>query len=190
VIGFALRHFPDRLTHYYRDVPFHTLSDLDEKSAARVIEQVGKTRELEFRLTRDDYLPRRREIEAEMRLQFVRQCGRRVRESPHYAVLGTFSLYDGDPDWKSVSAPVADIASDVLSFTFTDSFFAFSNTNLRGVAIPLRPFHRRIYRLEDLPALVEEFGLPGERWRDEPERVFDVYVEAQIWDDAPLALFA
>jgi len=38
--------------------------------------------------------------------------------------------------------------------------------------------------------LVEEFGLPGERWRDEPERVFDVYVEAQIWDDAPLALFA
>jgi hypothetical protein len=77
----------------------------------------------------------------------------------------------------------------VLSFTFTDSFFAFSRRNLRGIAIPPRAYHGRIYLLGDLFALVEALGLPGERWRHEPERLFDVYIEAQIWDDAALEAF-
>ena len=180
---------PDRLTHYYRDFPFHTLSDLDEASVAKVLEDVAQGRELEFRLTREEYLPRRREIEAEMRTQFVALGGQPRRRSPHYAVLGEFSLYERDPSWQSVSAALADIPPDVVSFTFTDSYFNFSEKNLRGIPIPPRPYHRHVYRLEDLPVLVETFGLPSDRWRTEPDRIFDVYIEAQLWDDAAIPAF-
>jgi hypothetical protein len=179
---------PDVLTHYYRDRPFHSLSDLEDEAIAGVLEEIAGRRELEFRLTREEYLPRRRQIESEMRAQFVELGGRPVRESPHYAILGTFSLYEDDPGWRSVSAPLNAVASDV-TFTFTDSFFVFSERNLRGVAIPPRPYYGRVYRLDDLDELVRAFGLPGERWRHEADRRFDVYVEAQIWDDAPLAAF-
>jgi hypothetical protein len=170
-------------------MPFHTLSDLDAAAAASVVRTIGQQRNLDFRLTRDEYLPRRRAIEAEMRTQFLQQNGKPVRKSPHYAVLGTFSLYENDPDWKSLAVSLDQVASDVVSFTLTDSFFTFSTRNLRGVVIPQRPYHRRVYRLEDLPGLVEEYGLPGERWRTEADRVFDVYIEAQIWDDAAVAVF-
>ncbi len=88
-----------------------------------------------------------------------------------------------------MTAPLREVATEVLSFTFTDSYFNFSERNLRGSAIPPRPYHGRVYQVDDLPALVDEFGLPGERWRHEPDRVFDVYIEAQIWDDASLAAF-
>jgi hypothetical protein len=180
---------PDRLTHYYRDVPFHTLSDLDDAAVARTLEQAAQSRDLEFRLTRDEYLPRRREIEAEMRRQLIALGGAPARSSPHYAILGTFSLYEDDAAWRSVSASLDEIDPSALTFTFTDSYFNFSDTNLRGVPIPRRPYHKHVYRLEDLPALVEQFGLPGDRWRTEPESIFDVYIEAQIWDDAALAAF-
>lgn len=180
---------PDFLTHYYRDVPFHTLSDLQDEQVTQTLQEISRQRELDFRLTRDEYLPRRRVIEAEMRAQFMQRGGKPARQAPHYAILGTFSLYESDPHWRSVAVPLNEVPSDVLSFTFTDSFFAFSDRNLRGVAIPPRPYHRCVYRLEDLPGLNEEFGLPGERWRTEPDRVFDVYVEAQIWDDAAVEAF-
>jgi hypothetical protein len=181
---------PDHLTHYFRDAPFHTLSELDDATVAQVLDEVSRKQELEFRLTREEYLPRRREIEAEMRHQFITLGGAPLRASPHYAILGTFSLYEGAPAWRSVSAALSRIDSEALSFTFTDSYFNFSDANLRGIPIPPRPYHRRVYRLEDLPALIGKFGLPGERWRSEPDRIFDVYIEAQIWDDRALEAFS
>ena len=180
---------PGFLTHYYIDQPFRTLSDLPPEHVRRVLEEIGEARELEFRLTKEEYLPRRLGIEVGMRAQFVELGGSPKRQSPHYAILGTFSLYEDDRQMKGVRLPLSLFRSEMLSFTFTDSYFTFSERNLRGVAIPERPYHGHVYRLEDLPALAREFGLPGDRWRDEPDRRFDVYIEAQIWDDEPLFPF-
>jgi hypothetical protein len=182
-VGEAL---PDFLTHYYKDRPFRTLSDLPSVEVAPVLERIAAAGDIEFRLTREEYLPRRRDIEAVMRTQFAGLGGKPTRANPHYAILGTFSLYEDDPYYRSETLPLASLPTEAVSFTFTDSFFAFSDANLRGVRIPERPYHGRVYRLEDLPALVGTFGLPGERWRTEPGRRFDVYIEAQIWDDAPI----
>jgi hypothetical protein len=33
---------------------------------------------------------------------------------------------------------------------------------------------------------VELYGLPGDAWRNDPGRIFDVYIEAQIWSDTPV----
>jgi hypothetical protein len=177
---------PEFLTHYYRDQPFRSLSHITPEACDIVLANIAQNRSLDFRLTRADYLPRRRHIEQLMRDQFIAKAGRPKLPAPHYAILGTFSPYEDDPEQRSITIPVNAFRSNTLSFTFTDSFFAFSETNLRGIRIPSRPYHRQVFHLEELPALVDEHGLPGDRWRTDESRRFDVYIEAQIWDETPL----
>jgi hypothetical protein len=178
---------PDTLTHYYRREPFRSLSELSDNEVADVLAQLEGYGPLEYRLTRSEYLPKRRAIESQMRAAFIAKGGRPVRADPHYFILGTFSLYEDDADMQSVAVSLADVSPDVLSFTYTDSFFSYSDHNLRGVAIPPRPYHEQVFTLTELPALVTEHGLPGERWRTDPDHRFDVYIEAQLWDDGPVA---
>jgi hypothetical protein len=74
--------------------------------------------------------------------------------------------------------PLTWFRPETLSFTYGDTFPAMRLQDGK-------PFRGRVYTLAELPALVEEFGLPQERNPDGqlgPER----YVEAQIWDDEPL----
>jgi hypothetical protein len=84
-----------------------------------------------------------------------------------------------------VELPLSALPADLLSFTYCDSFYTFSATTLRGVAIPHAAHRSTLYRLEDLAAAVARFGLPA-GYRD-PEDQLDVYIEAQVWDDAVLA---
>ena len=51
---------PDFLTHYYVDEPFRTISDLTLSQTEQVLAEIAKRRELKFRLSKSDYLPRRR----------------------------------------------------------------------------------------------------------------------------------
>ncbi len=175
---------PDFLTHYYVDEPFRTISDLTLSQTEQVLAEIAKRRELEFRLSKSDYLPRRRRIEQAMRRGFIAKNGKPKREHPHYMVLGTFAPWEEAR--RKITIPLSAFSSNVLSFTLTDSFFAYSERNLRGVAIPSRPYDRQVFRLEELDELIAKYGLPGERWQHETRDVFDVYVEAQVWDDEPL----
>jgi hypothetical protein len=45
-----------------------------------------------------------------------------------------------------------------------------------------------VYTLDELPALVEQHGLP-EDWNPDGASGPDRYIEAQIWDDGPLIRF-
>lgn len=99
-------------------------------------------------------------------------------------ILGTFAPWEEAR--RKITIPLSAFSSNVLSFTVTDSFFAYSERTLRGVAIPSRPSYRQVFRFEELDELIARSGLPGERWKHETRHVFDVYVEAQVWDDEPL----
>jgi hypothetical protein len=96
------------------------------------------------------------------------------------------------PYWEKmepnvVVVPLADFPPDIISFTYTDSFYAFSDATLRGRPIPLKPHRRTVYRLAELDYVVREFGMPP--GYANPNEEFDVYIEAQIWDDQPLQEF-
>jgi hypothetical protein len=71
----------------------------------------------------------------------------------------------------------------------TDSFFNYRSENLRGIPIPKRAYHGRLFTASELREQIELHGLPGDRWRHEPDRIFDVYVEAQVWSDEPVRHF-
>jgi hypothetical protein len=78
------------------------------------------------------------------------------------------------------------IPSAWVSFTLTDSFFNYRTTNLRGVPIPTRPYHGRLFLREELHDQLVAHDLPAEDWDSNPDRRFEVYVEAQLWSDEPV----
>jgi hypothetical protein len=175
---------PDVLTHYYRPFsrPLLSLSALPEPDLAAVLAGLGRHEPLPYRLIHPEYMAERRRMESLMRDQFATKGGRPQREHPHYFVLGEFSLWEADAS-KRVQIALAAVAPDAVSFTLTDSFFNYRSRNLRGIDIPPRPYHGQLFTLAELPAQVALHGLPGEAWRVDETRRFDVYVEAQLWSD-------
>lgn len=178
---------PAFLTHYYRPFtrPFLSLSELSDPEVAALLAALVQQEPLPYRLTQVAYLPERRRIEARLRARFVEKGGRPERLHPHYLVLGSFSLWEQD-DHERVRVPLASVCPDQLSFTLTDSFFNFRDTNLRGAAIPSRGYRRNVYTLAELPGELDAHDLPTEAWRSDPTRRFEVYVEAQLWSDEPI----
>ncbi len=178
---------PEILTHYYRSFskPLLSISALPPGAHTAVLDRLARHEPLPYRLTHPDYLAERRRIERIMRDRFAAKGGRVERDNPHYFVLGTFSLWEADGSSKT-EVPLASIRSDCVSFTMTDSFFNYRTENLRGVPIPRRANHGELFTLPELGEQVALHGLPGDEWRRDPARIFDVYVEAQIWSDAPL----
>ena len=179
---------PAILTHYYRPFsrPLRSLSAVLPSRRAAILEGLALHEPLPFRLTRDDYLPERLRIEACMRSQLVEQGGRPEIAHPHYFVLGTFSMWESDGSCK-VEVALDGIPEEALSFTMTDSFFNYRERNLHGTPIPKRDYHRSLYRLSSLDEALDRYGLPTDAWRTDAARRFEVYVEAQVWTDRPLA---
>ena len=178
---------PSTLTHYYRafSKPLLSLSALPTNERQPVLAELARHEPLPFRLAHPEYLSERLRIESVMRGQFAAKGGRVDLENPHYFVLGTFSLWESDGSRK-VELSTSSVLPHWLSFTMTDSFFNYRTENLRGVQIPARPYHGQLFTLGELPEQIGIYGLPGEAWRRDPDRVFDVYIEAQIWSNAPV----
>lgn len=151
-----------------------------------MIGRLSQQEPLPRRLVTSHYLPRRRQIEQTMLKQLVGQGGRQIRDIPHYVILGTWSHWENDDGFDSVAIPLGAFPSEVISFTYPDSWVSFVGERLSGEPLPRFPYHGRIYRLDELESLVREHGLPGERWRTEEQRRMETYIEAQIWDDLPL----
>lgn len=179
--------FLSMLTHYHRPFsrPLLSLSTLSDTQIAEVLDQLGQSEPLPYRLTQPAYLPERRRIEQRMRARFLDKSGRPELHHPHYFVLGEFSLWETDGSLK-VNIPLQSVPPDWVSFTLTDSFFNYRQTNLRGIPIPRRAYHQELFTLAELPLQLAAHDLPTNEWRSDPERRFETYVEAQIWSDEPV----
>jgi hypothetical protein len=179
--------FPNVLTHYYRPFasPLQSISRLSEREVAEVLAQLAAHEPLPFRLTHSTYLSERRRIEEKMRVRFVEKGGSPRLPRPHYFVLGEFSLWEADGSLK-VQTPLGSIEPESLSFTLTDSVFNYRPNNLRGIPIPPRAYHGELFRLDELQQELGRHDLPTDDWRSDPDRRFEVYVEAQIWSDEPI----
>jgi len=177
----------DLLTHYYRPCcrPFQRLSALGDAEVSAVIEGLSEAEPLPYRLTRPEYLPERRQIEDRMRSRFIEKGGEPELLYPHYFVLGEFALFENDGSLKR-QLPLRSVPERWLSFTLTDSFFNYRRSNLRGIAIPPRPYHDELFVASELSSQLEANDLPTTAWQSDPERQFEVYVEAQLWSDVPL----
>jgi hypothetical protein len=177
-------HPPGFLSHYYEAAigPFANLSDsplAEAEAHLRRIRLAGQT----FASQRSpDYLIIRRKLEERVRDLFIQKGGRPQRARPHYMILGACPWgLEWYLDGRELRIPLADFPSEILSFTYGDTFPAMRYQDGK-------PHRGKVYRLEELPELVLQFGLPQE-WNPDGEHGPDRYIEAQIWDDAPLAKY-
>jgi hypothetical protein len=126
-----------------------------------------------------DYLRKRFELEVKIRRLFEEKGGKPKLARPHYMILGSCPwLKSWYVDGQELQIKLALISEDCMSFTYGDSFPAMRYKDGK-------PYRGQIYVMSELREIIQCYGLPQE-WNSNgtggPER----YIEAQIWDDAPL----
>lgn len=172
---------PLMLCHYfeYGQGPFLNLSDLPLAEAELVLSTIRQNGQTFASQRALDYLTIRWELEERVRCLFAAKGGRPQRARPHYMTVGCCPwLLDWYLQGCEISIPLANFASDSISFTYGDTFPALRVQDGR-------PYRGQVYTLAELPGLIERYGLP-QVWNGDGKSGPERYIEAQIWDDAPL----
>ncbi len=177
-------------THYYLPDrrPFLNLSELDDASIAAIDrEMAALARGRQFRPS-PRYMEWRRLTERRMRGLFLDRGGKPERTAPHYFVLGGSRWFEGlAVGMQSITMPVASLPPAVTSVTLPDSFTAMEFGARFGLPAEPKPYHGRVFLLDEIDDVMAEFGLPTaswdqrhEDWREWPETA---YVEIQVWSE-------
>jgi hypothetical protein len=176
--------YPDTLYHYYEANrgPLVSLSDLSLEDAEGILAQIRRDGLIFASRRSNEYLQIRRELEERIRSLFVDKGGQPRRARPHYFILGSCPwVKSWYVDGCEIRIPLAAVDPQVVSFTYGDSFPAMRYQDGKL-------YRGQVYTLEELPGLVEKYGLP-QTWNPDgaggPER----YIEAQVWDDEPVRLY-
>ncbi len=188
---------PDFVTHYHlaSRPPLLNLCDLPEDRLELVIAELEAERAagLSSRVFGRRYMELRRRTEGKLRALFVAAGGRPKRAAPHYFVLGESRWFQQlAADMSRLTVPIADLPSEVTSFTYPDSFTAMGIVVEYGIAYERRPYHERVFRIEELAEVIGLYGLPPDEpggYGDYHRELFERYVEVQVWSDDPLRAF-
>lgn len=106
---------------------------------------------------------------------------------PHYFALGESPWFRGlYRDAREVRIQLGDLPSDQISFTYPDSITSMGLLPHYGIEVERRPYHYRVFRVEDLPDVVAEYGLPvgaapSSYDGHQRDTGFDHYIEVQMW---------
>lgn len=187
---------PAFATHYHLadKPPFLNLSDLTKTELAVVMRDLDDRRVNSGlkRVFGRRYMELRALTEARLHELFLEAGGRPIRRSPHYFVLGSSEWYRGlSPDTREVVIALEELPSEVTSFTYPDSFTAMEFGPRFKLPQEPRPYHGHVYRLEQLPDVVAQYGLPDDRdtaYEDYQHRPFEKYIEIQVWSDEPVRM--
>jgi hypothetical protein len=182
---------PDFVTHYYLPDrrPFLSLSELDESGVAAVNREMAALRAAgrQLRPFGPRYMAWRRLTEARLRDLFVARGGQPRRAAPHYFVLGESpwfaSLATG---MRSIRVPLEALPPAVTSATYPDSFTAMGYGPGFGVPHEPRPYHGRVFLLDELDDLASTHGrttLLDDASHDWRQWSVDAYIEVQLWSD-------
>lgn len=136
----------------------------------------------------------RRLTEARLRELFIAAGGQPQRPAPHYFVLGDSPWYEGLAEsMKRVRLPLSALPPDQTSITYPDSFTATGSETRPGIGRQPQPCHGHVFLLDELPELVEQFGIPEPRWNGQYQTwttwPSEAYIEVQLWTDEPIKAF-
>jgi len=178
---------PTTLVHLYKnpDGPFQSISELPQADAFLLMDEMTDANTWHTpRFTqekREEYMNARRRSEERLCAAFVAKGGTPLREHPFYLVLETPEVQTFWPAANRVRVPLEELPSGVVSFTYLDSMLCDALLN-NPDRVPANckqfaglPCLGEIYRVEELPELIAELGLPQ-----------GTYIEAQVWADGPL----
>lgn len=90
---------------------------------------------------------------------------------------------------KSVVLNIADLPDKATSFTYPDSFTSMALAPEYGLPYEAKPYHDQVFRMTQLQAIIDQFGLPVDPTNDYDgyeNRPFEHDVEVQLWSDAAI----
>lgn len=186
---------PDFITHYHLAdrKPFLNLSDLEGEELDKVIETLASKRRQDGNFNRvygRRYMELRKKTEDKLRQLFIEAGGKPQRKSPHYFVLGgAYWFKHLCPNTKEVRIPLSFFKSESVSITYPDSFVSMGFLPEFGLPHDERPYHGKVFKPSDLPALIAEYGMPSDDYRKDYKNYvneeFEKFIEVQVWDDSP-----
>lgn len=177
------------LTHYYHsdDEPFQTLSSLSTADALNIITSLQQRTGAVYRRFENPlkYLSQRRETEAWLRTEFIKKGGQPISEYPQYFVVDRARWIEAGYNGESrmIQMSVGDFNPDRISFTYPDSMISYWLKGQIDRVFYLAEYHGRVFTLNEISKIIEQFGIPNTEWRIEPSRKYDLFIEAQIWDN-------
>jgi hypothetical protein len=179
---------PQVITHNYHPErgPFRNICHLPPPEAESVLDEI---RAAGHRRIKADYLERRLAAEEWLIRESRRRLGSVRLERPIYFFLGNFSDGRNPSRPDSFVIPLTGFAPDKLTFTYPDSMASFPLGTRDEHARERKPYHGRVFTLQEIEDVVAEFGMPGNRWATEPSMRHDKFLEVQVWDDRPIERF-
>jgi hypothetical protein len=185
----------DYLTHYYQrgTPPFRSLSTLPDDEALHLMTALCDETLFGERFKDPlNYLHNRRRTEAWVRAEFSAKGGRPVEPYPIYMVLGFSSWIErAVPITFStckIRFPLAIFQEGDVSFTYPDSMIS----NWFGQDQPIEyyqpEYHGKVFTRSEILAIVAARGLPEDGWEPRLPDHLAPYIEAQVWNRAPLQI--
>lgn len=169
---------PAFLTHYYESTcgPLRSLTHLTPEEAEAIQQRIRQEGNRFASRRAPDYLTVRRALESQIRGLFTEKGGAPRLERPHYFILGDCPwLQSWYVQGCALRLPIASFNPGAVSFTYGDSFPAMRYQDGK-------PYRGKVYTLEELPALVQQYGLP-QQWNPDGSLGPERYIEAQVWED-------
>jgi len=179
------------LTHYHHsdDKPFQSLSSLAENEALNVISNLSdRTGAVYDRFSNPQkYLRRRQETEGWLRQEFIRKGGQPIAAYPQYFVVERAIWIEEGFNGQSsaIQIPLSAFSPEQVSFTYPDSMISYWLKNQTDEEFYHPEYHGQVFVLSEICRVIEEFGIPGEEWRTDGTRKYDLFIEAQVWDSLP-----
>jgi hypothetical protein len=177
------------LTHYYHedDRPFQTLLSLSDEAALEVISSFQERAEAVYQRFNNpvEYLRNRRVTEDWLRDEFVKKGGQPIIKYPKYFVIDRAGWIEDGYDGKSkiVQIPLSTFHPDRISFTYPDSMISYWLNSQPGLDFYHSEYHGKVFGLSEIYEIIEKFGIPNREWETDSTRKYDLFIEAQVWEN-------
>jgi hypothetical protein len=132
----------------------------------------------------------RLEVEQELRSRFQSIGGRIERVAPIYFCLGSSAWWRGFCDHEEIRIDLSEVDPRTISFTYPDSFTSLGMLARFGISHEAKPYHGKVFSLEQIGDVVREFGIPTgvstSGYREYHKEDLEIYIEAQLWSEEPI----
>jgi hypothetical protein len=181
------------LTHYYNpnDLPFQSLSSLCTVEALNIIRKFEYKSAVVYKRFKnpEKYLSDRKEVEGWIREEFIKKGGQPENHYPYYLVLGSSSyIYEGyNKNCSTIEVSLRDLDLNKVSFTYPDSMVSYWLASTKKEEIYFRPeYHGKVFVYKEIVQLLDKIGHSSNILKEDRTRVYDFFIEAQVWYDGPI----
>lgn len=174
-----------KVTHYFLKgtPPFKNILNQSLSKQAEIISNISVNHSTK-RVFGSKYLQLRKKTEEKLKDLFIKNGGRPEVNHPSYFVLGESNWFKGLSDsHQKIEIPLDQLDTLLVSITYPDSFVSMGFMPEFGMTVEEMPYHNKVFKVEDTPSLIKNYGLPKDegKYENYQNKSFEKYIEVQYW---------